>query len=40
MTKQDVIKKTKQMLDGLADNTWSDVIVIDEDEINKETTDE
>lgn len=29
-------KNIKQMIDGLVSRTWSDVIVIDEDEINEE----
>jgi hypothetical protein len=36
MIKRNDTKKIKQMIDGFADNTWSDAIVIDEDELSEE----
>ena len=36
MDKRNDTKKIRQMIDSLVDKTWSDVIVIEEDEISKE----
>lgn len=36
MIKRNKTEDLRKMIDGLANNTWSDVIVIDEDEISEE----